>query len=425
MPQLASTQRVCGAKNGCSSRNARRPRARRPGWRNWPSGSARKLPLREHGVEQRRHLLLGDARETQARRGRAAGRPPAALRRTGRCSRPRRRPPRRRPWRARPGPPPASCRRRRRGRTCRCRRRSPGAPAPRGAGAVARRDRRRHASSSWQSGPSARQSTSSGHGRSGACQHWAQQRGTGWRRSLAFASFRRLRTRRFTTSDVAPGVELAVDGHQRRQAAGAEAGHDFEAEEAVAGGLAGLDVQRALDGRQRLQRASSRGTRCRGTPGCGSGRAAGSGTGCRRWRRRTPCWPAAAGAGRSGRPRRATGSRASCTSCSSGISASRRPGRYLLTIGSRSGAIMMRFPGQGLPLLMGVVGDLVEGHHQVHVLDVGARRDAEPDGGEVQDAVHAGQHELVGDALGFGGGDGDDAAWMPSRAMTSAIWSNG
>ena len=38
MPQLASTQRVCGAKNGCSSRTARRPTAARASVvaRNWP-----------------------------------------------------------------------------------------------------------------------------------------------------------------------------------------------------------------------------------------------------------------------------------------------------------------------------------------------------------------------------------------------------
>ena len=34
-----------------------------------------------------------------------------------------------------------------------------------------------HASLAWHRGPSARHATRSGHGRSGACQHSAQQRG--------------------------------------------------------------------------------------------------------------------------------------------------------------------------------------------------------------------------------------------------------
>ena len=40
-----------------------------------------------------------------------------------------------------------------------------------------------------------------------------------------------------------PREELAVDGDCRRQGAGSQAGHDLDAEQAIARGLAGLDAQ--------------------------------------------------------------------------------------------------------------------------------------------------------------------------------------
>jgi len=42
-------------------------------------------------------------------------------------------------------------------------------------------------------------------------------------------------------------VELAVDADDRRQAAGTNAGHDFQAEHAISAGLAGVDLQFPLD----------------------------------------------------------------------------------------------------------------------------------------------------------------------------------
>ena len=92
-PQLASTQRVCGAKNGCSSRNG----TSGPGLDVPVAAGTGRAARRATGaaaedrVEQAVDLLRGDPREAQTRAGRAAARRPAAPRRRGRCSRPRRR----------------------------------------------------------------------------------------------------------------------------------------------------------------------------------------------------------------------------------------------------------------------------------------------------------------------------------------------
>jgi len=43
-------------------------------------------------------------------------------------------------------------------------------------------------------------------------------------------------------------VEFAVDGHDGSESAGSDTGDDFEAEDPVAGGLVGLDVEFSLDG---------------------------------------------------------------------------------------------------------------------------------------------------------------------------------
>ena len=66
MPQFASTQRVCGAKNGCSSRNATPSQALRASVAELAERceGIRRRP--EHCVQQGGDLLLGDAREAHA-----------------------------------------------------------------------------------------------------------------------------------------------------------------------------------------------------------------------------------------------------------------------------------------------------------------------------------------------------------------------
>ena len=90
MPQLASTQRVCGAKNGCSSRNGTPGHGVDAG-----AGGTGRAGAIGNGVPANTasssagHLLLGRRAGSSGAAGRAAARRRAAPRRTGRCSRPR------------------------------------------------------------------------------------------------------------------------------------------------------------------------------------------------------------------------------------------------------------------------------------------------------------------------------------------------
>ena len=99
------------------------------------------------------------------------------------------------------------------------------------------------------------------------------------------------------------GLKLPVDADHRRQPARADAGHDLQAELAVAGGLAGVDLELRVSPRRRWRPSLSRGKRCRGTPERDCVPAAESETGCRTSPRRRFCSPAAASGGRSGRRR--------------------------------------------------------------------------------------------------------------------------
>src|SRR5512139_877410 len=85
------------------------------------------------------------------------------------------------------------------------------------------------------------------------------------------------------------------------------------------------------------------------------------------------------------------------------MSASRRPAWYLATMGSMSVAIMWRCSRElVVPLLVRVIGHPIERRRHVHVVDETARRQVEPDRGEVQETADACEDQPVRDALGFG-----------------------
>ena len=93
MPQLASTHRVCGAKNGCSSSQGTLGPGFCAGGRLM---LAEHLPGRDRAADQHRLQQAADLARpslpgTTPAPGRAAGRPRSARPRTARCSRPRRR----------------------------------------------------------------------------------------------------------------------------------------------------------------------------------------------------------------------------------------------------------------------------------------------------------------------------------------------
>ena len=66
MPQLASTQRVCGAKNGCSSRNGTSAQGSRVSPRCWPSTSLSGIVPAKHGDQQPVGGVFGHALESDA-----------------------------------------------------------------------------------------------------------------------------------------------------------------------------------------------------------------------------------------------------------------------------------------------------------------------------------------------------------------------
>ena len=66
-PQLARTQRVCGAKKGCSSRYGTSSQAVSVAWRCWPRTIASGQPAGEDFVQQLRHLLGRDLLERDPR----------------------------------------------------------------------------------------------------------------------------------------------------------------------------------------------------------------------------------------------------------------------------------------------------------------------------------------------------------------------